>query len=80
MHWKTLSNLSRFKDIAVVLFRYGFDDLLQRLLHGFHDLRAGHGDRSGKAGDEVAATHVGLGFSPEVWEIVATRLHARSAT
>lgn len=27
---------------------------------------------------EVAATHVGLGFSPEVWEIVATCLRTRS--
>ncbi len=27
---------------------------------------------------EVAATHVGLGFSPEVWEIVVRRLYDRS--
>lgn len=31
MDWKTLTNLGRFRDIIVVLLRYGFDDLVDRL-------------------------------------------------
>ena len=31
MDWKTLTSLGRFKDIVMVLFRYGFDDLVDRL-------------------------------------------------
>ena len=31
MDWKTLTSLSRFKDIVMVLLRYGFDDLVDRL-------------------------------------------------
>ncbi len=31
MDWKTLTSLGRFKDIVMVLLRYGFDDLVDRL-------------------------------------------------
>ncbi len=31
MDWKTLTSLGRFKDIIMVLLRYGFDDLVDRL-------------------------------------------------
>ncbi|MEJ5348305.1 MAG: AarF/UbiB family protein [Desulfosoma sp.] len=31
MDFKTIMHLGRFKDIAVILFRYGFDDVLNRL-------------------------------------------------
>ncbi len=31
MDWKTLTSLGRFKDIVMVLLRYGFDDLADRL-------------------------------------------------
>ena len=31
MDWKTLTSLGRFKDIVMVLLRYGFDDIVDRL-------------------------------------------------
>ena len=31
MDWKTVTSLGRFKDIVMVLLRYGFDDLVDRL-------------------------------------------------
>ena len=31
MDWKTLTSLGRFKDIVMVLLRYGFDDLVDHL-------------------------------------------------
>jgi len=31
MDFKTISNLGRFKDIVVILLKYGFDDILERL-------------------------------------------------
>ena len=31
MDWKTLTSLGRFKDIVMVLLRYGFDDLVDRI-------------------------------------------------
>ena len=31
MDLKTLASLGRFKDIVVILMKYGFDDLLERL-------------------------------------------------
>ncbi len=31
MDWKTLTSLGRFKDIVMVLLRYGFNDLVDRL-------------------------------------------------
>ena len=31
MDWKTLTSLGRFEDIVMVLLRYGFDDLVDRL-------------------------------------------------
>ncbi|MCG6894465.1 MAG: phosphotransferase [Desulfobacteraceae bacterium] len=70
MHWKTLSNLSRFKDIAVVLFRYGFDDLLQRLdlpgstvveMLGKVDLSLTTAERIRLALEELGPTFVKLG-------------------